>query len=280
MTVSDRESKNKVTKGRAKTQQCVLVIFSCHRRHNKRWGQMSPLQIHVAATSALLLTCVYLFVGANIPTRRDATGVTVLPATLLTITKRTGSEAINAKFYVDNYLREAYTSDSVSASCSTLVPHIVLPCPQDVSGCNSSVNVSTNLNYLRHMYTHVLGLIYQNSTDESQLEQLDLLEMVFYRLSNQMQRYLQAHNLSSVDAKWYLQPNTRCTCHAQTKDYSLSSGYDKCTVLPQELNNTEIAHVILCHLREMAKSTLRAVGEENSRRRPYQFCISATHLNC
>ena len=94
------------------------------------------------------------------------------------------------------------------------------------------------------MYTHVLGLIYQNSTDESQLEQLDLLEMVFYRLSNQMQRYLQAHNLSSGDGR----SNTRCTYHTQTKECSLSSGYDKCTVLPQEFNNTEIARTILCHL--------------------------------
>ena len=118
------------------------------------------------------------------------------------------------------------------------------------------------------MYTHVLGLIYQNSTDESQLEQLDLLEMVFYRLSNQMQWYLQAHNPSSGNAKC----NTRCTCHTQTEDYSLSSGYDKCTVLPQEHAagiNTEIAHAILCHLRDMARNTVLAVGFENAPFRPY-----------
>ena len=254
MTVSDRESKNKVTKGRAKTQQCVLVIFSCHRQHSKRWGQMSPLQIHVAATSAVLLACVYLSVGAHIPTRRDSTRVPVPPATLQSIIRRTGSEAINAKVHVDHYFRGTYASDNVSAICSTLVPHIVLPCPQDVPGYNSLVNVSTNLNYLLHMYTHVLGLIYQNSTDESQLDQLDLLEMVFYRFSNQMQRYLQAHNPSSGD--------------------------DKCTMLPQEFNNTEIAHAILCHLRDMALSTVRAIGERYSSLRSYQFCRSATHLNC
>ena len=178
---------------------------------------------------------------------------------------------------VNDYLKEAYASKSVSAICSSLVPHIVLPCPRDVPGCNSLVNVSTNLNYLRPMYTHVLGRIYQNSINESQLEHLDLLEMIFYRLSIRMLWYLQVHNLSLVDAKLYLQPNTRCTCHTQTKDYNISSGYDNCTVLPQEFNNTEIAHVILCHLRDMAQSTVREIGEENSQLRPYQFCKSVTH---
>ena len=229
--------------------------------HNKRWGQVSPLQIHVAVTSALLLACVYLSVGAHIPTRRHATGIAVHPATLQNVTRRTGTEAIRAKAMVDNYFRGTYNTYNVSATCSTLVPHIVLQCPQDMPGCNSLVNVSTNLNYLRHMYTHVLGVIYQNSTDESQLDQLDLLEMIFYRFSNRMQQCLQAHNLSSVDAKWYLQPNTRCTCHTQTRGYSVSSGYDKCTVLPQEFNNTEIAHVILCHLRDMALSTVWTFGQ-------------------
>ena len=264
MTVSDRESKNKVTKGRAKTQQFVLVIFSCHRQNSKHWGQMSPLQIHVAATSTLLLACVHLSVGASVPP----------PPTQLI--ERTGNEAIRAKVMVDNYLREAYASDSVSDICSTLVPHIVLPCPRDVPGCNSLVNVSTNLNYLRHMYTHVLGLIYQNSTDESQLEQLDLLEMIFYRFSNQMQRYLLAHSLSSGDAKC----NTRCTCHAQTKDSSLSSGCDRCTVLQQMFTYIEIAGAILCHLSDMARNTLLAVGPHYAPFRPYLLCSSLTHLNC
>ena len=266
MTVSDRESKNKVTKGRAKTQQFVLVIFSCHCRHSKRWGQMSPLQIHVAATSTLLLACVHLSVGASVPPPHTQ------------VIKRTGHEAIRAKYMVEDYFWGTYNTYylNVSAICSTLVPHIVLPCPQDVPGCNYSVNVSTNLNYLRHMYTDVLGLIYQNSINESQLEQLDLLEMVFYRFSNQMQRYLQAHNPSSGDAKC----NTRCTCHSQTKDYSLSSGYDKCTVLPQEFTYIEIARAILCHLRDMAWNTLLEVGPENAPFRPYKFCSSLTHLRC
>ena len=45
--------------------------------------------------------------------------------------------------------------------------------------------------------THDLGLVYQNNTNETLMEQLDLLEMMYYRLSQQMQRYLQAHNLTS-----------------------------------------------------------------------------------
>ena len=257
-----KESKNKVTASRANNQQCVLVIVDTA----SLWVEMSPRQVHVAVTSALLLACVYLSVGVLIPTRRLATCVTVPPANLQTITRRTGSEAINAKVIVDDYFREAYDNKhlNISAICSTLVPCIVLPCPQDVPGCNSLVNVSTNLNYLRHMYTHVLGLIYQNSINEPQLEQLDLLEMIFYRLSNQMQWYLQANNLSSGDDK--------CVVHDEIDGTAKA--------LQQAFTYTEIAHAILCHLRDMARNTVREVGIENVCLRPYLFCSSVTHLHC
>ena len=165
---------------------------------------------------------------------------------------------------VNDYLKEAYNTDNVSGICSTLVPCIILPCPQDVPGCNSLVNVSINLNYLLHMYTHVLGVIYQNSTDESQLEQLDLLEMVFYRLSNQVQRYLQAHNCSSGDVN--------CIVHDEIDVIAKA--------LQQELTYTEIAHAILCHLRDMAWNIVLAVGIENASFRPNLICFSLTHLHC
>ena len=161
---------------------------------------MSPNCLQIATTSALLLATVYLSLGAHIPTRRAATGATVHPATLQAIKRRTGSEAINAKAQVDDYFKDAYDNKhlNVTAECSALVARIDLPCPQDVSGCNTMVNASTNLHHLLYMYSHLLGLVYQNNTNETLMEQLDLLEMMYCWLSHQMQRYLQAqHNLTS-----------------------------------------------------------------------------------
>ena len=225
---------------------------------------MSPNCLQIVTTSALLLATVYLSLGAHIPTRRAATGATVPPATLLNITKRTGSEAINAKIQVDNYLKETFSSDNVAEICSNLVPHLVLPCPQNVSGCNSSVNASTNLHYLLYMYSHLLGLMYQNNTNETLMEQLDLLEMVYYRLSHQMQRYLQAHNLTSGNAK-----------HIEHQEID-----GEIAALEQEFTHLNITNSTLCQLRTITISILSEIGEENSSLRPYQFCKSLNHLKC
>ena len=225
---------------------------------------MSPNCLQIATTSALLLATVYLSLGAHIPTRRDATGVTVPQATLQAIKRRTGSEAINARAQVDNYLKETYSSNEVAGNCSTLVPHLVLPCPQNVSGCNSSVNASTNLHYLLYMYSHLLGLVYQNNTNETLMEQLDLLEMIYYRLSHQMQRYLQAHNLTSGNAN---------SIEHQEIDGEIAA-------LEQELSHLNITNSILCQLRSITNSILSEFGQENSSLRPYQFCKSVNHLNC
>ena len=225
---------------------------------------MSPNCLQIVTTSALLLATVYLSLGAHIPTRRDATGIAVPPATLLNITKRTGSEAINAKIQVDDYLKETFSSDNVAEICSTLVPHLVLPCPQNVSGCNSSVNASTNLHYLLYMYSHLLGLMYQNNTNETLMEQLDLLEMMHYRLSHQMQRYLQAHNLTSGNAK-----------HIEHQEID-----GEIAALEQEFTHLNITNSTLCQLRTITISILSEIGEENSSLRPYQFCKSFNHLKC
>ena len=149
----EREQEQKSPESTAKIQKRVLVIFNSHHQHRKTLPEMSPLQI--IAASALLLACVYLPLG------------TPMPVTARVI-RRTGTEAINAKVGIDNYLKDTYGNKdlNVSATCSSLQDRIVLPCPQNVSGCNSMVNVSMNLNYLLHLYSHVLGFIYQSSTNE------------------------------------------------------------------------------------------------------------------
>ena len=241
---TERENKKKKSpESTAKIQKCVLVIFNSHHQHSKTLPEMSPFQI--ISASALLLTCVYLPLG------------TPMPVTARVI-KRTGTEAINAKVEIDNYLKDTYGNKDldVKATCSSLLHHIVLPCPQNVSGCNSMVNVSKNLNYLLHLYSHVLGFIYQRSTDETQMVKLDYLEMIYHRFYNQMQRYLQVHNLS----------------HGDTKCIEQEDIHGNITALQVDITDIEIAEVILCHLRDMAFSTMHMLGEENSLVRGYKFC--------
>ena len=225
--------------------------------------KMSPLQI--AGTSVLLLACVYLSVGAHIPAqRRDARNAAVA--------RGTGSEAINAKAQVDDYFKYAYTNNdsNVTTTCSNLVADINLPRPQDVPGCDSMVNASTNFQYFFDMYSHVVGLIYLNSTNGSQsstsktlIERLDLLEMIHYRLSKHMQRYLQAHNLSCGSATFFEYPES-----------------DNISALMENFTYVEIANVTLCHLRDITKSIMSTIGQDNSPLRPYKFCRSVSHIKC
>ena len=227
--------------------------------------KMSPLQI--AAISALLLACVYLSLGAHIPARREASPMTVATETevIYNVTKRTGTEAIHAKLGVDEYIKNGTDHFDVTAKCSALRDRINLPRPQNIPKCTSEermVNVSINLQYLLHMYSHVLGLVYQNTTAETdQTQRLDLLEMVYYRLFSQIQRYLQAHNLPSGHEI------VKCTSSEDPR-----------------LECTQNVEVVLCRLREMAVRALdiitEEIGTENITLYPYKFCHSANRVTC
>ena len=253
-TTEKSRARRKSPESTAKIQQRVLVIFDSHHQHSKTRLEMSPLQI--AATSALLLACVYLPLGTPMP---------VTAPTVTEVIKRTGSEAINAKTAVDNYLKDVYDNKDldVTANCSSLLRHTVLLSPQNGPGCNSMVNVSKNLNYLLHMYSRVLGFIYQSSTDETQMVRLDYLEMIYHRFYNQMQRYLQAHNLSCRDAM--------CSKHEDIDG--------RITALQVEFTDMGIAEVVLCHLRNMARSALDQVGPKNASLYKYGFCEIRHVLN-
>ena len=218
---------------------------------------MLPVLALIAATTALLLPCCVCLPTAQQPSATAQTGI-------FAVASRTGTEAIRAKIIVDDYFKKSDKDVSVTATCSELlIDSILLPYPQNVpsfnSTVNSMVNVSANLHYLLYMYSHVLGIIYQSNTNHTQqLEQLDLLEMVFYRLSNQIQRYLQAH--------------------------SFSSGYTKCIVHQEIAETVQNMNVILCHLREVAKRILdvigKAIGRENIAIYDYQLCRSVEHVHC
>ena len=219
----------------------------------------------IAATSLLILACVHSSVSAHIPIRRGTDvgvqGSDTVANTTGTEANRTGTEAIHAKLGVDEYIKNGNDHFNVTAKCLALRDRINLPRPQIVPKCTSEdcmVNVSINLQYLLHMYSHVLGLVYQNSTaDPDQMEQLDLLEMMYYRLFSQIQRYLQAHNLPSGHE---IVPFTS----------------------PEEprLEYTQDVEVVLCHLRQMAKRAMNIIGKENIALYPYKFCHRKEHVQC
>ena len=249
-SVNNREREREQEQSRQKTQLQPRtnrvnlpssLIISTQRVSLK----MSPIQ--VAATSVLLLASVYLSVGAHIPTRRAATEPQ-------DITNRTGSEAIVARFLVGEYFKYKFNNKdlNVTTTCSKLEYNLSLTCPKDVPGCNSMVNVSTNLQHLRPIFSHVVGLIYENSTDNTQMLWLDLLEMIYYRLSKQTQRYLEAENHSG---------NTSDIVGTIAK-------------LQQEHTNIKIAEAALCHLRDIALDIIFTVGIENSQLRPSRLCKS------
>ena len=255
-SVNDREIESKNTviwKHNQDPTKCILVILNSHHQHSKTWPEMSPLQT-VAAT-ALLLACVYLSAGNPIPENPTTCTEDTAAKDIKNIT---GTEAINAKTQVDTYFKDASGNKdlNVAATCSSQLYHINLPYAQNVSGCISMVNVSMNLNYLLYMYSHVLGFIYQNSTDEAQMGKLDYLQLIYYRFSNHMQWYLQAHN----------------TSHGDTKCIDQEDIHERIKALQVDFPDMEIAEVILCHLRSIAWITMHTFGKENSQLRPYKFC--------
>ena len=206
---------------------------------------MSPLQF--AATSALLLACMHLCLGAPLPADNP-------------VTLRTGTEALNSIAFADDYLQ-------TRSACA----HVDLPCPLSVSGCNTTASsISTNLNYLLYMYGYVLGLNQEsNSTMESQLDKLDFLELVYLRFSNQMERYLQAYRRSCSDAM--------CITYQGVDKENIPG---KVTALQQSGGYThlELAKVVICHLRVMARNTVSLPEFENASLYGYRFCRSLPEL--
>ena len=173
------------------------------------------------------------------------------------VANRTGTEAGHAKGQTDDYFKAVYKNNDfdVTATCSArLVNSTVHKCLQSVPESTSKecmVKVSTNLQCLLPTYSCVLGLI--NLSDKNQMEQLDLLEMMYYRLFSQIQRYLQAHNLPS--------------------------GHE---IVPftSKLEGTQDVEVVLCHLRQMAIRAMDIIGKENITLYGYKFCHSKEHVQC
>ena len=177
---------------------------------------------------------------------------------LYNVTKRTGTEAGQAKFQTDQYFKKVSKNDDTATCSARLVNSTVHKCLKSVPKCTSKqgmINVSINLQYLLHMYSHVLGLVYQNITAET--DWLDLLEMIYYRLFIWAQRYLQAHNLSSGH------DIVNFTCSEEPK-----------------LKCTQDVEVVLCHLRQMAKRAMNIIGKENITLYPYKFCHRKEHVQC
>ena len=66
---------------------------------------MPPVQVLIAASSALLLTCCVCLSTAQQPSPTAQTGI-------FTVVRRTGTEAIRAKFIVDDYICQKWQRQS------------------------------------------------------------------------------------------------------------------------------------------------------------------------
>ena len=206
------------------------------------------LSLQFTATSALLLVCMHLSVGAPLPADNLAT-------------KRTGTEALNSVLFPNGLFPDF---DSECASMAHL-ENVNLPRPLNVSGCNSTVSsISTNLNYLVYMYGYILGLSHEsNSIAGSELDKVELLEMVFSRFSIQMERYLQAYDHACS--------GTVCIAY---QGFEKASICKEVTVLQQLGGHThlELIKLIICHIRMVVVNVWHLPGfGKNSTAYPCRF---------
>ena len=172
------------------------------------------------------------------------------------ITQRTGTEARNVQKIAQCYLENGIV-------CSH--PQIVGMSSRRVNECGNislippaselqgTANAFRNLNKLLHMYHYIWRYLELHHNDSEFLQtesaKLDMLGIVYFRFSNQVERYLQAHRCSCND--------TQCTVQ----------GIDKKEIeqeIHQKLQTASCTHklllnVIMQDLRKVAKDTLKSL---------------------
>ena len=193
------------------------------------------------------------------------------------ITQRTGTEALNAISIVRCYL----------GNCTDKSHQIVAVSPDKVNECGNislippaselqgTANAFRNLNKLLHMYHYIWRYLELHHNDgeflQTESPKLDMLGIVYFRFSNQVERYLQAHRCSCND--------TQCTVQ----------GIDKKEIeqeIHQKLQTATCTHklllnVIMQDLRKVANDTLQSLTCRHSPNcpdtyslYPYQLCHS------
>ena len=101
-----------------------------------------------------------------------------------------------------------------SGECEPIVLPLP-PYPAFNSTLQSTANVFWNLSHLLQMYRSVWRMmeLHEGYSGESEAAKLDMLEMVFSRFSNQVERYLQVHRCSCND--------TNCNLHQDINKESI-----------------------------------------------------------
>lgn len=204
---------------------------------------MSPLL--VATTTALLLACVHLSIGASIVS---------VPGHMDSTIERTATEAIHAKMEASNYLK----SVELPEACNI---NLTYSFHDHVPGCNST-NISRTLNHLMYMYSSILGHPSEQRVSDTDEALLDFLEMTFFRFSSQMERYFQVKDciVQSVN-KREIQEEIEALQRAG------------CTRM-------ELLNKIIGYFKELASGTVQLREFENFSIYSYKFCDSAKNLNC
>ena len=226
---------------------------------------MSPILI--TTSSLLALICVYFEVAAvcSAPLRCNMTLLSSHP-----VVQRTGQDARNTASLAKAYL-------GVGDSCQKIQGMI----PGNVTECGRTINLTSpdrtlqgtanafiNLNKLLYMFwfvrkdTELSG----NAFTESDSAKLDLLEIAFTQLSNQVEWYLQIHPCSCNDTQCAVEEGIdKIRIHEEI--HNMQSG--NCT-------NIKSLNVIVQELRSAAGDIARSLPDGDSGlaypRKPYELC--------
>ena len=194
------------------------------------------------------------------------------------ITQRTGTEALNVQRIAKCYLKNGtvcshpqivgMSFDRVN-ECGNIS---LIPPASELQG---TANAFRNLNKLLHMYHYIWRYLELHHNDgeflQTESPKLDMLGIVYFRFSNQVERYLQVHRCSCND--------TQCTVQ----------GIDKKEIeqeIHQKLQTATCTHklllnVIMQDLRKVANDTLQSLTCRHSPNcpdtyslYPYQLCHS------
>ena len=220
-----------------------------------------------------MLVCVHLHYGVAVGSNEAPWCKYRIQANLTAITQRTGTEALNAISIVRCYL----------GNCTDKSHQIVAVSPDKVNECGNislippgselqgTANAFSNLNKLLHMYRSVFihMELYDSTFTETESAKLDMLETVFSRLSNQVERYLQVRRCSCSDIQCTVQGIDKNSTQEEIQE--LQS--DNCT--PRISLN-----VIMRDLRIVATDTLNSLpgGSRAYSIRSYQLCRSLKAL--
>ena len=248
---------------------------------------MTPLQI--VAISALLLACKYsTTTGAVLSGFTSNQPYWCNQSTLINHTDVIGNTHREADIAIriahfllyGKYLEAEYRIEGLkeNGQCEP----IVLPPTPTAAAHNATLQYTAdafwNLKHLLQLYHYAWSLLelHESDIEESDAAKLDLLEVVFFRLSNQVERYLQVYGCSCE--------NSNCTLHQGINKEGIEE------ILQREFNPTGCSRKrflgkIVAALKKVAKTLHNNIELHHGPPEayiPWSFCatVEAIPIRC